>query len=352
VIALKQNRKKYKMKNVLVYSLALVIAIAPLFINSACNKSSSSSSDLVGNWAISDYFDGPARSEAVSFTINDTVFVGTGLSDTKRFNDFWKYSLDKRYWTRVADFKGGVRSSAIAFAVNGKGFVGTGYDGTNYLGDMWQYSPDSNGWAKKNDFGGTARIDAVSFVINSTAYVATGYDDNYLKDVWQYNAASDTWIQKAGISGSKRREASVFTVGGKVYLVSGNNNGSALNDLQVYDPTADSWTTLRKLTNTSDESYDDKYTSIVRYNAATFVIDNKAYLATGENGSMNTHTWEYDPSNDTWTEKTAFSGTARTGALGITLKGRGFVMSGRSGTAPFDNMYELQPSTEDNDDDN
>jgi N-acetylneuraminic acid mutarotase len=353
VIALKQNRKKYKMKNVLVYSLALVIAIAPLFISSDCNNNNGNdSSDLVGNWAISDYFDGPARSEAVSFTINDTVFVGTGLSDTKRFNDFWKYSLDKRYWTRIADFKGGVRSSAIAFAINGKGFVGTGYDGTNYMNDMWQYSPDSNGWAKKNDFGGTARIDAVSFVINNSAYVATGYDDNYLKDVWQYNAGSDTWTQKAGISGSKRREASVFTVGGKVYLVSGNNNGSALNDLQVYDPAADSWTALRKLTNTSDESFDDKYNSIIRYNAATFVIDNKAYLATGENGSMNTHTWEYDPSNDTWTEKTGFSGTARTGALGITLKNRGFILSGRSGTAPFDNMYELLPGTEDNDDDN
>jgi len=340
------------MKNVLVYSLALVIATAPLLINTACNKSSSSSSDLVGNWAISDYFDGPARSEAVLFQLVDTVFVGTGLSDTKRFNDFWKYSLDKRYWTRIADYKGGLRSSAIAFAVGGKGYVGTGYDGSTYLGDMYQYSPDSNGWAKKNNFGGTPRIDAVSFVVNNTAYVATGYDDNFLKDVWQYNAAADSWIQKAGISGSKRSQASVFNVGGKVYLVSGNNNGSALNDLQVYDPAADSWTALRKLTNSSDDSYDDKYTSIIRYNAATFAIGGKAYLATGENGSMNSHTWEYDPSNDTWTEKTAFSGTARTGALGFTLKDRGFVMTGRSGTAPFDNMYELQPTVADNTNDN
>jgi len=334
------------MKNVLVYSLALVIATAPLLIIPACSKSSSSSSDLVGNWAISDYFDGPARSEAVSFQINDTVFVGTGLSDTKRFNDFWKYSLDKRYWTKIADFKGGVRSSAIAFAINGKGYVGTGYDGTNYMGDMWQYSPDSNGWAPRNNLGGTPRIDAVAFVINGSAYVATGYDDNYLKDVWQYNAGSDSWTQKAGISGAKRSQAAVFTVNNKVYLVSGNNNGSAQNDLQSYDPNSDTWTQLRKLTNVSDDSYDDKYNTIVRFNAATFVIDGKAYLATGENGSMNSHTWEYDPAADQWTEKTAFEGTARTGAIGITLKNRGFVMAGRSGSAPFDNMYEFQPNVE------
>ena len=77
------------MKNVLVYSLALVIATAPLLIIPACSKSSDSSSDLVGNWAISAYFDGNARSEAVAFTIVDTVFVGTGMTATKRLDDFY-----------------------------------------------------------------------------------------------------------------------------------------------------------------------------------------------------------------------------------------------------------------------
>lgn len=350
-----KNRKKLKMKNVLVYSLALVIATAPLLINTACNKSSSSSSDLVGNWAISDYFDGPARSEAVLFQIKDTVFVGTGLSDIKRFADFWKYSLDKRYWTKIKDFGGGLRSSGVAFALGNKGYVGLGYDNSAvYTNDFWEYSVDSNGWAQKSNFGGTARADATAFVANGNAYVACGYDDNYLKDVWQYNQAANSWTQKAGISGAKRKDAATFTIDGKVYLISGNNNGTAQNDLQVYDPAGDTWTQLRKLTNVSDDSYDDKYTSIIRYNATAFVINGKGYLATGENGSLNTHTWEYDAAADLWTEKTAFSGTARTGALAFTLANgtRGFVMAGRSGTAPFDNMYEFQPTIADNTDDN
>lgn len=341
------------MKNVLVYSLALVIATAPLFIIPACSKSSDSSSDLVGNWAISTYFDGNARSEAAAFTINDTVFVGTGYTSTKRLADFYKFSLDKRTWTKIADYKGGVRSHAVGFSVNGKGYVGTGLDVNQaYTNDMYEYDPASNTWNTKNAFGGSARRDAVAFVANGNAYIATGYDDNYLKDVWQYNPGNDSWSPKSGISGAKRAEATVFTVNNKVYLFSGNNNGSAVNDLQVYDPAADSWTTLRKLTNTSDESYDDKYTSIIRYNAAAFTIDGKAYVTTGENGSMNSRTWEYNPADDTWTEKTVFSGTARTGAIGFTLKNRGFIMSGRSGTNPFDNMYEFQPTVADDDDDN
>jgi hypothetical protein len=74
------------MKNALIYFLALALAIAPTLIIPACKKSSISD-DLTGNWAISDYFDGPARSEAVTFTINDTVFVGTGVGGSTRCPD-------------------------------------------------------------------------------------------------------------------------------------------------------------------------------------------------------------------------------------------------------------------------
>lgn len=341
------------MKNVVVYTLALVIATAPLLIIPACSKSSSSSDDLIGNWKISDYFDGPGRSEAVIFQINDEVYVGTGQSDTKKFNDFWKYSLTTKYWTQIADFAGSARNSSIAFAINGLGYVGTGTDvNQTYLKDMYSYNPATNGWTRKNDFGGTARIEAVAFVLNNKGYVATGYDDNFLKDLWQYDPTADSWTQKAGVGGSKRSMATAFVINNQAYICSGNNNSSALNDLQVYDPNTDTWTAKNKLTNVSDDSFDDKYTSIVRYNAVNFILGGKVYLATGENGSLNSHTWEYDPATDRWTEKTAFSGTARTGALAFTLNDRGFVLTGRSGTAPFDNMYEFQPNADDDNTDN
>ncbi len=133
----KKNSKKNKMRECSGLLLALVIATAPLLIIPACSKSSDSSSDLVGNWAIDAYFDGNARSEAVSFTINDTVFVGTGMTSSKRLSDFYKFSLDKRYWTKINDFGGGVRSQAVGFAVNGKGYVGTGLDvDQNYTNDI------------------------------------------------------------------------------------------------------------------------------------------------------------------------------------------------------------------------
>jgi N-acetylneuraminic acid mutarotase len=138
----------------------------------------------------------------------------------------------------------------------------------------------------------------------------------------------------------------------KAYVVSGANNGAALNDLWMYDPDADAWTQKRQIINVSTDSYDDNYTSIARYNAVAFVMGNFAYLATGENGSINSTTWEYDPSSDLWTQKTPFEGTARTGAVAFTLSDRGFVVTGRSGSLSFDNCYEWHPNDAVNANDN
>jgi hypothetical protein len=119
----------------------------------------------------------------------------------------------------------------------------------------------------------------------------------------------------------------------------------------MYDATTDTWTEKRKITNSSDESYDDDY-NIVRSAAVAFVIEGKAYLSTGQNSGYSTTTWEYDPTTDLWDEKTAFSGTTREGAIGFSVNNRGYVALGRSSSLRLDDVREFQPSieTDDNDD--
>jgi hypothetical protein len=68
------------------------------------------------------------------------------------------------------------------------------------------------------------------------------------------------------------------------------------------------------------------------------------YLTTGENGGFNSDTWEYNPNNDLWVKRTAFEGSARTGALSFNVNQRGFVLTGRSGSLSFDNSYEFYPT--------
>ncbi len=339
-------KKKYP------YIIGALMISSALVFTEGCSTSGDSSSDLIGNWKKSSDFDGNARSEAVTFTIGDSVYLSTGTTDRDRFKDLWVYSLARQYWSQRADLPGAARNSAVAFAISGKGYVGTGYDGSVRLNDFWEYDPSSNSWTQKASFTGTARYDAVGFALGSKGYISCGFDGNYLKDLYEYDPSSDSWTQRASLGGSKRSAAMVFTMNGKAYVCSGNNNGSALNDLWMYNPSDDSWTEKRKISNVSDESYDDNYGTIARYNGVAFTMGNYAYIATGENGSLVANTWQYDPDNDLWTEKTGFEGSARTGAVAFTLSDRGFLVTGRSGTLSFDNMYEFQPALDKVDTDN
>jgi hypothetical protein len=128
-------------------------------------------------------------------------------------------------------------------------------------------------------------------------------------------------------------------------------------DFWSFNPASDTakWTQLRPISNISSNSYDDSYTNITRFNASSFTIGNKGYVATGENGTYYTYTWEYDFASDVWVQKTPFEGPATTGAVGLSVSGKGFIATGR--TAPgqsgaSDNLREFQPDIVENPDDN
>jgi len=337
----------YKLKNVLLTAMSfagLSIALSPVL--SSCSKSSSSTT-IVGNWVRESEFEGVARSEAVSFVIGDTAYIGTGFDGTNRLGDIWSYDPTQNSWRQKADFPGTARSSAVAFSLNNKGYVGTGYDGVNNLKDFWQYDPSANSWKRVADFAGSARRDAVGFAVLNKGYVSTGYDGNYLKDLWQYDDASDSWSQQISMGGFKRSGAVAFVYNNKAYICTGDNNGqtSTVNDLWVFDPTATpAWTALRDITNVSTETYDDAYTDITRTNAVAFVMGDFAYITTGNNGGVMTSTWQYDFAHDTWTSKTAFEGVAREGAVGFSVNGNGYAATGRSSNTPYDDIYLFQPN--------
>jgi N-acetylneuraminic acid mutarotase len=337
------------------YLLGIAIISTSFLLSQACTKSSDTT-ELVGNWQAASDFDGNARSEAATFTIGNYTYLATGVSDKDRFRDLWVYSNDRKYWTNLVELPAAAaaRNSAVGFAINGKGYIGTGYDGANKLKDFWEYDPISNRWLQKDDMPGIGRYDAVAFVLGNNGYVSSGYDGNYLKDLYAFNpaaAAGSQWEQKASIGGTKRREAVAFVVNGSAYICSGNNNGTALTDLWQYDPSSNNWTEKRKIYNATDSTFDDDYSGIARINGVAFVMNNKVYLTTGENGSLTNTTWEYDPASDLWAEKTGFEGTARTGAIAFSLNDRGFVITGRSGSQPFDNGLEFKPKEDQVDND-
>jgi len=329
----------------IVKGLLLILSFSLVFVLSSCKEDEDEV--ILGNWIDLSDFEGVARNGAVAFSIDGTAYLGLGYNGESRLNDFWSYDSERNHWTQLASFPGDGRNAAVAFSASGKGYVGTGYNGLERLNDFWEYDPVADSWTQIADFPGTARYGAVAMSINNIGYVGSGFDGNYLKDFYAYDPTTNTWEQKTSIGGSKRMHGVAFSLNGKGYITTGINNGIYVNDLLEYDPSADLWTEKRKISNISDESYDDSYT-IIRTNAVAFVIGNKAYITSGTSGSIKSDTWEYDPVTDLWTVKTSFEGTGRTDAVAFSISNntKGFVATGRSGSFQLDDIWEFKPYDE------
>lgn len=317
----------------------------------SCTKSSDTDDTTEGNWITRSSFEGVARSEAVAFTIGNKGYIVTGYDGTKRLKDLWQFDPEYNFWQQKAEFPGTARNAATGFAIGDKGYIGTGFDGYNKLKDFWEYNAATDEWTQKNDFGGSGRYNAVAFSIAGKGYISTGFDGNYLKDIWEFDPNDGTegkWTQRVSMSGEKRMGAVAFVYNDKAYICTGTYSGGTVNDFNVFDPAqpeGQAWKMLRKISNTSDDSYDDDY-NIVRSKAVAFVMNNKAYICTGENGGVYKDTWEYDFATDLWESKTPFEGATRSGASAFSINNRGFVLLGKSSTYQYEDIREFFPDQE------
>jgi N-acetylneuraminic acid mutarotase len=335
----------------------------------SCSKSSLPYTQN-GNWIYRGDFVGAARSEAVVFVIGNYAYIGTGIDNNfNRYNDLWQLQVvgDSCVWFQLASAVNMVpRNSAVAFTINGQGYVGTGTNGAVPYSDFWQYNPTTNQWNQIASVGDSAtgfapRVDAVAFGIQTAGtqgmgYVGTGNNlVTYLKDFWAYDPSTNAWSAEVSFNGYKRTAAVSFVYKNCGYLTTGlGTSGASVSDFWKFDPSqpdSSKWTELRHIQKYSTETYDNAYTTIIRYNAVSFVLTgvksdgggDKAYVTTGINGPLNDNTWEYDFATDLWVEKTPFVQAARQGAVGFSLQNRGFVALGIGGSANFQDVNEFLP---------
>lgn len=293
---------------------------------------------LPGGWHTKASLQGPARSAAVTFTIDNKAYVGTGLTiERGALADFWQYDTDTNQWTQVADFPGKARSEAVGFAVSNKGYVGTGIDGASgkLLRDFYQFDPVANAWTQVADFGGSARRSAVAFAIGQTGFVGTGTDGNEQRDLWGYDPTTDTWTRAADFGGRGRVGAAAFVINETAYVGTGNAAGINQPDFWAYDPAKNLWKERKNFAETS----------IARSYAVGFAINNIGYFVTGacSQRSGDYDLWGYDPTTDSWTNKSSFEGTARQKAVGFSVGSKGYVTTGVYGRASYDDLWAFTP---------
>lgn len=147
------------------------------------------------------------------------------------------------------------------------------------------------------------------------------------------------WVEGSSFDGDSRSGAASFTIGDKGYLVGGYDGDDYLSDTWEYNSEDDYW--IEKATEDGSEFPGD-----ARTGAVGFTIDGKGYVGTGYNGSDELlDFYEYDPETDSWSQKADFIGSARYSAIGFSINGKGYIGTGYDGSEQKD-FYEYDPTTD------
>lgn len=219
---------------------------------------------------------GLARGSASSFAINGKGYVCLGQGETNPFfKDLWEFDPVTNVWTQKANFIGTPRRQAVSFTLYDIGYVGTGIDASGFTKDMYKYEPLTNTWTQIADFGGSARKEAVGFTMGHHAYVGTGDDGVMLNDFWQYDPTGDTWLQKADLPATARKGAVGWGTFPQAFICTGEDiNFNYTKDLWEYNYWSDSWTQRAD------------FMGAGRSNAIAFTLGGIAYVGTGYDGQF------------------------------------------------------------------
>jgi N-acetylneuraminic acid mutarotase len=153
------------------------------------------------------------------------------------------------------------------------------------------------------------------------------------------SAEAQVWTKKANFPAGGRRAPATFTINGKAYLVSGEGGNVYLPEVWEYDQTYDLWTRKKD------------FPGAPRFSASAFVINNRAYVMGGTSDAVtvcHNDLWEYNPSNDSWVNKGNLPMPCRDLAIAFSSNGKGYYGTGRlfsNLNQQLADLWEYDPTT-------
>jgi N-acetylneuraminic acid mutarotase len=248
------------------------------------------------NWIEVSEFPGSPRDDGTGFIINNTAFVGTGLSQWwSNEADFYGFDLSSEHWYGIASIPvSEARQYACGFSVNNLGYLFGGYNGMEFLNDLWCYDPISNSWTIKTALPSVGRAGSSCFVIDNLVYIVGGktVESTAIDEVWCYNPSEDSWTQKNTLTYGKIWRAASTILANKGYIIFGKTeNNEYKNNLFEYNPVSDSWTEI------------SIFPAQGRTHASLFSLDNSLFVCFGIDTFSNSFNdlWQFDLSSSSWT---------------------------------------------------
>jgi hypothetical protein len=169
------------------------------------------------------------------FSLNGYIYIG--------FDDFWKFSVERHTWQRVADMpEWATRTST--FVIRDKAYVFGGLTASagNGANTLYMYDPVANRWEKKASMPGAGRMDALVFVYDDKAYIIGGhevYNQPVNQQCWRYDPQTDKWERLPDLVSPAETEGHAYRIGNLFYIPS-----TMLLETMEFNPVSGSWKVL------------------------------------------------------------------------------------------------------------
>ncbi|MEK9630101.1 MAG: kelch repeat-containing protein, partial [Nitrospinota bacterium] len=235
------------------------------------------------------------------------------------------------------------RHSPMAGVINGKLYVAGGNVGA--AGDtpvFESYDPQTDTWASlpplpDTDFGNDGRYGGTAGVIDGKLYVVGGWRISPALPTGNlqiYDPSTNSWTQGPGIPTNSGRSgcSTGRVINRKLYVLTACNGFSGYHRfLHVYNPDTNSWAQLPDAPS-------------VHADGAAGVINGKLYIAGGFNGSAASQQVDiYDPVANTWSTGPSM-GTPRNAPGGAVLNNKFYVLGGHDGTSVLNTVEVYDPA--------
>ena len=292
------------------------------------------------SWVQKASLDSPINNGSHGCTIGNKAYIVIGSDPGSYFetapkNSFFQYDPVADAWTKMANTPEQTLDYSLAFSLGTKGYFALS-------GGIWEYESTTNTWTRKLQLPAGVSSFLIGFSVGTKAYF--GWANGTTNDFWEYDPVANTWTRKADFPGAVVvAYRSGFTIGSKGYVaVTGNGLDPVnRNDFWEYNPATDTWTERAK------------FGGQVHIGSTGFSIAGKGYITTAYqfNGSTDfteTHLWQYDTLQNTWTEKAPLP-APRSRAVGLGIGNKGYIAFGtfsfRTGRAAARDLWEYTPDS-------
>lgn len=207
----------------------------------------------------------------------------------------------------------------------------------DYSNDIYVH-PFGSIWLQRTGHGYRNLVSSANFQIGNYGYRCNGsLNVSPTDSCFRINLTTLIWEPITNLPASARIGNTGFAIGGYGYEVSFDATTSQ-NQLWQYDPSNNTW--IQK----------SPFPGNARIGSSSFVLNNKAYVICGykvvaATAFLYKECWEYNPSNDTWIQRASLPGTERMRGAAFAVNGFGYYGGGWNMSSIFD-YFKYDPTND------